>query len=196
MFTTVFFGANDAALPGELQHAPEDVYGKNLAAIVKGMRNSFKKRRNEATISSPEEMQVPVILFTPPPVDVDAWYMERGSPKDEPNDRANENAKRYGDVVKRVGKEISCSVLDVFTLLGGDESVKHYGKHMRDGLHLSESGNELVHEGLMRLLQTDHPHLLPMLDGEGKRGSSGVPLEGRLWREMCSLNENGLESQG
>jgi lysophospholipase L1-like esterase len=73
------------------------------------------------------------------------------------HDRANGNARRCGDVVKRVGKEMNCPVLDAFDLLGGDESVEHYGQHLRDGLHLSDSGNELVCEGLMRFLQMDHP---------------------------------------
>ena len=38
LFWTVFFGANDAALPGERQHVPIDEYAKNLATIVKTIR--------------------------------------------------------------------------------------------------------------------------------------------------------------
>ena len=54
---------------------------------------------------------------------------------------------------------------------------------------LSEIGNTLVYEGLINLIEKDHPHLLPMTDGEGKYGSNGVPLEGSLWREMCSRKD-------
>jgi hypothetical protein len=52
---------------------------------------------------------------------------------------------------------MNCPVLDAFDLLGGDASVEHYGQHLRDRLHLSDKGNELVCEGLMSLLQMDHP---------------------------------------
>lgn len=38
LFCTVFFGANDAALPGERQHVPLDEYGENLGKIVTSIR--------------------------------------------------------------------------------------------------------------------------------------------------------------
>lgn len=38
LFCTVFFGANDAALPGERQHVPIEEYGSNLAKIVTTIR--------------------------------------------------------------------------------------------------------------------------------------------------------------
>jgi lysophospholipase L1-like esterase len=205
LFATVFFGANDAALPGELQHVPPEEYGQNLAKIVEQMRRShlspFSPKTNNETKApnSDEDHQscpspgdysndLPIILFTPPPVDVEAWCKERGPPKNngQPvNDRANDNAQRYGDIVKAVGKQANCSVLDTFDLLGGNGSVEEYGKHLRDGLHLSESGNVLIYKGLLELLRDDYPHLLPMKDGQGKYGKVGIMLEGELWRELC-----------
>jgi lysophospholipase L1-like esterase len=203
LFATVFFGANDAALPGELQHVPPEEYGQNLAEIVEQMRSRlspFSPKTNNATKANNSEDQqscpsageyysndLPIILFTPPPVDAKAWYKERGPNKNgQPvNDRANDNARRYGDIVKAVGKQVNCSVLDTFDLLGGNGSVEDYGKHLRDGLHLSESGNVLIYEGLLELLRDKYPHLLPMKDGQGKYGKVGIPLEGKLWRELC-----------
>lgn len=38
LFATVFFGANDASLPGERQHIPLEEYGKNLEKIIYGIR--------------------------------------------------------------------------------------------------------------------------------------------------------------
>jgi len=38
LFCTVFLGANDAALPGELQHVPLDEYEANLGTIVTQVR--------------------------------------------------------------------------------------------------------------------------------------------------------------
>lgn len=185
LFATVFFGANDAALRGELQHVPAEEYGQNLASIVEKMRSNSATENAESENCTSDVL--PIILFTPPPVDVDAWYAERGEPKDEGrrNDRANENAKLYRDIAINVGKRMNCSVLDVFDLLGGNSSAEEYGKHLRDGLHLSESGNVLVYEGLIELLRKDYPHLFPMVDGQGKYGETGIPLDGNLWRELC-----------
>lgn len=183
LFSTIFFGANDAALPGELQHVPLETYAKNLETIIDHMRTNLstyhkadkRESQDEVTSSSP---QLPLILMTPPPVDVVAWYKERG-PNCKANDRANDNAKMYGDMVKTVSNQKECSVLDVFDLLGGNGPVEEFSKHLRDGLHLSESGNVLVHEGLMKLIEEEYPHLAPMTKGQG------IPLEGKPWRELC-----------
>jgi isoamyl acetate esterase len=244
LFVTIFFGANDAALPGERQHVPIDEYGANLETMISYIQNHRRTttataaagavapansdRDNtaaaaaatattakdnadfetgettvmECTLGSPTTTNTTiVILFTPPPVDVDAWYKSRGGTPNDPNrrnDRANQTAKEYGSRVKQVAATYNnknsqgnsnsvVSVLDVFDLLGGNsDSVETYSRHLRDGVHLSESGNRLVYEGFMKLLDQEHPHLLPMLDGEGRYGiSGGVPLEEKLWGELC-----------
>ena len=191
LFVTVFFGANDAALPGERQHVPPDEYGKNLRSIVEHVRGGPGRPAPGAGDGGQADggcsADVPVILFTPPPVDVDAWYAERGEPADKErvNDRANDNAERYERVVKEVGRDTGCPVLDVFDLLGGNGPAEEFGRHLRDGLHLSESGNVLAYEGLMKLIGKELPHLLPMTDGQGKYGQTGVPLEEKLWGELC-----------
>ena len=242
LFVTIFFGANDAALPGELQHVPIEEYGDNLSTMIQYIRNNTttntntnSRNRSSSTTSnhgdnessggtekeddastvcrndgvngdkSPttsdddddnksngreEDDLIPIILMTPPPVDIDAWYKNRNGGKDDDrrNDRANDNAKRYGQRVKEIGSTFQrCSVVDVFDLLGGNGPVSNYTKHLRDGLHLSSSGNQLVYDGLMNVLQLDYPQLLPMMDGNGRYGpsGSGVPLEEKLWRELC-----------
>jgi len=212
LFATVFFGANDAALPGETQRVPKERYGRNLTAIVEHMRSTTQREvdtesyeecegNNQTRYNSVNQRgdslepqhqeQFPVILLTPPPVDVEIWYRLRPSRQGvEWNDRANANAKSYGEEVKRVGKETRCSVLDVFELLGGDNTDPEVGcrRHLRDGLHLSESGNLRVYEGLMGLLEREHPHLLPMMDkglgGKCGKKTAGVPLDGKPWREF------------
>lgn len=216
LFVTIFFGANDAALPGELQHVPIEEYGENLSTMISYIRNNSRSssRENEVTTSkhdenergevdtvclsdgandnssaSKEEELIPIILMTPPPVDVDVWYKERGGEpknKDRKNDRANDTARRYGQHVKEIAStHRGCSVVDVFDLLGGNGPVSNHTKHLRDGLHLSSSGNQLVYDGLMNLIQLEYPHLLPMTDGNGRYGTSGIPLEEKLWRELC-----------
>jgi hypothetical protein len=121
--------------------------------------------------------------MTPPPVDAQAWSRERDLPI---CDRANDVARAYGlEAYQVANATTNCSVLDTWTLLGGYETANVYGTHLRDGLHLSESGNKLVHQGLMQLLEQKYPHVLPMLDGNGKYGQMGIPLQGKLWTELC-----------
>lgn len=208
LFATVFFGANDAALPGEHQHIPMEEYGQNLAQIVKSMRSNLppyfqttpsnkigKESGSEQQACRPprppdnnDENQLPIVIFTPPPVDVNTWYRHRPPRKgsqNRRNDRANDNAKAYGDVAKKVALQTNCSVLDVYEVLGGSDGVEQYSENLRDGLHLSELGNIRVYNGLMVLLQQNFPQLLPMTSGLGKHGKpgSGIPLDGTLWHE-------------
>lgn len=91
------------------------------------------------------------MLLTPPPVDTNKWDRHNKKLERDPSYRANTVAKRYGDRVKEVARQYDCLVVDVFALLGGQE--ENHAPHLSDGLHLSGSGNELVYDGLMQLLQ-------------------------------------------
>ena len=87
----------------------------------------------------------------------------------------------YGDKVKDVAREHKCSVLDVWETLEGNTSPDHFGKYLSDGLHLSEDGNRKLHEGLMELIRKEHPELAPM----DERTKIGIPLEEKLWSQLC-----------
>lgn len=102
---------------------------------------------------------LPIVLLTPPPVDTNKWDRHNKKLERDPSYRANTVAKCYGDIVKKVANQHDCFVVDVFALLGGcekeeEEEEKHYAPHLSDGLHLSSSGNQLVYDGLMQLLET------------------------------------------
>lgn len=170
LFVTVFFGANDAAIPGERQHVPLEEYGENLSKIVTEIRKE--------TSSLPD---FPIIIMTPPPIDEQAWKEYLGL--FDYYDRRNDVARKYGLEAKRIAKELDCTVLDTWELLGGDSPG--YGKHLFDGLHLSESGNELIHEGLMRLLKEKYTDLSPQEFVDGKYVGAGVPVEEKVWEELC-----------
>lgn len=174
LFCTVFFGANDAALPGEPQHVPIKQYRNNLGTIIDSIR--------ERVDGSKEDF--PIILLTPPPVHEEAWKECRELKQ---SDRRNQVAKEYGDAVKQVGQEHNCPVLDIWQLLDGLSSPDVYKKHLSDGLHLNESGNRRIYDGLMELIQTKYPDLAPMADddGDGKHGKQGILLEEKLWTELC-----------
>ncbi|KAL7543280.1 hypothetical protein ACHAXR_012584 [Thalassiosira sp. AJA248-18] len=178
LFVTVFYGANDSSLPGDNehnQHVPIAEYEENLKKIVNAIGGRFQGN----------DPKPPIILFTPPPVDEKAWDKFCLEGFNELSPRTNEVVKNYGDRVKSVAKEFGCSVVDSFSLLGGNDSEEVYGKNLDDGLHLNGSGNKLLFEGLMNTITSDFPELAPMEDGNGKYGEKGIPLEGALWKELC-----------
>eukprot|EP00934_Nitzschia_sp_Nitz4_P007726 Nitzschia sp. Nitz4//scaffold161_size51353//18458//19192//NITZ4_006946-RA/size51353-processed-gene-0.71-mRNA-1//-1//CDS//3329537903//7716//frame0 len=171
LFITVFFGANDAALPGERQHVPKEQYTQNLRDIVKKIRELTKSSNDKSP---------PIILITPPPVENETLrkFFNRDT-----YDRTNDVAREYGLETKKVAQEMGCSVLDTWELFGGGKPG--YEKHLCDGLHLSESGNELVFQGLVQLLQESYPELLPDDVVDSKEDVTGISMEEKPWDQLC-----------
>lgn len=171
LFVTVFFGANDASLPGDRehnQHVPIDEYETNLRTIVATVGNKLK--------------QTPIVLISPPPLDEKAWENYCRGEFGDLSPRSNEQSKLYGERVKLVAKELSCSLVDAFSLLGGNGDVSAYEKSLEDGLHLSAMGNKLLFDGLMDVIKRDLPDLLPKIN---ENDTTGIALEGALWKELC-----------
>lgn len=121
-------------------------------------------------------------MITPPPVAAKAWdhYCTVIAPRPL-SPRSNENAKKYGERVINIAKEMDCAVVNAYDLLGGDEGEEKFGKYMTDGLHLNEEGNTILYQGLVEVIGKKYPHLLPKQDGM----KEGVPLEEKLWSELC-----------
>mmetsp|Transcript_5141 Transcript_5141/g.7604 ORF Transcript_5141/g.7604 Transcript_5141/m.7604 type:complete len:306 (+) Transcript_5141:34-951(+) len=195
LFYTVFFGANDASLPTARQHLPIEEYESNMRQIVNNIRSSPSNQSTDSNSTSNQQQQQdqpPIILFTPPPVSAKAWdhYCTVTSPRPL-SPRSNDNCREYGKVVQQIAKDMDCAVVDTFSLLGGDQDdvdvddEEYYAKYFVDGLHLNNEGNAIVYRGLMETLKEHHHELLPMVDGDGRYGSSGVPLEEKLWSELC-----------
>ena len=149
LFCTVFFGANDAALPGEGQYVPIDEYASNLDALV------TRIRQQSSAFNSNKPL--PILLMTPPPIDevkLTAW---KGS-----SNRENTNTRQYGLKAMEVAKKHDrVSVVDCWTLLEGSNEQR--GQHLCDGLHLNASGNQRVLDGVMQVIQADYPELAPMV---------------------------------
>ena len=68
--------------------------------------------------------------------------------------RTNLAAKAYGERVKSVANDLNCYIVDAFSLLGGDHDggEAHYGQYLEDGLHLNESGNNVLYKVRLPLL--------------------------------------------
>ncbi|CAM9000749.1 unnamed protein product [Rhodiola kirilowii] len=137
---TVFFGANDACLPNRcsgFQHVPIDEYKKNLQAIV-----SFFKKRWPAT---------EVILISPPPIDDEVRplypYVENLSGLPE---RTNDAAGTFAHAAVEDAKESGVLVIDLWTIMQKNPDWKTY---LRDGLHLTPSGNKVVFDEVLKKLR-------------------------------------------
>jgi len=202
LFCTVWFGANDAAVPGNhRQHVPLEEYRRNIVQLLRMIRQELSSATTTATTSTDDNAVVPIIVLTPPPVHAQSWldYCKTNFPDEsdgvQSSNRTNESARMYGaqvlDLVEELTRSSSSSssseistmsdlyVLDTFALLSGDaKDDAEYKKYLSDGLHLSALGNEVVFEGLMKLIRTDLKHVSPDDDG-------GVPLEGALWDTLC-----------
>jgi isoamyl acetate esterase len=185
LFCTVFLGANDAALPGEPQHVPIDQYRQNLQRIVRDVRRATSTASAGSSMDdSTRANAFPIVLCAPPPVDEASWARHLGVPS---SNRTNRRTRSYGSCVKQVADSMSnCAFLDTWELLRGDDP-QALGSYLSDGLHLNEAGNQKLFEGLMSLISSQFPHLAPMVDGEGKYGTTGVPLEEELWKVRAGL---------
>lgn len=138
---TVFFGANDAALPDRacaLQHVPLAEYKDNLRAIF-----ALLKKRWPSVV---------VILITPPPVDEDGRlrypYAHDFSGLPE---RTNAAAAGYARACVEVARQCGLRAIDIWSRMqrfpGWEKSF------LRDGLHLTPRGNRVLFEEVVFALK-------------------------------------------
>jgi len=168
---TLWFGANDARLPGSLggpqQHVPMAEYLENLRLMIR-----------HASVQAHQDIRL--ILVTPPPVD-ERKCIESDKAKypDMPENvrRKASVAAQYAQAIRDLGNELKVPVLDVWSAMmeraGGiahtDGPVGSLSaprseilqSFLRDGLHLSPEGYKVVHKEFLDLLQRVYPELLP-----------------------------------
>ncbi|KAI0668538.1 SGNH hydrolase [Trametes maxima] len=151
---TIWFGANDAALPHSKQHVPLDQFQANLRHIIHAVRSP------ESPYYSPDTR---IILITPPPVDPARWaaWLEEAAPetKGDPPDRSFEQAQRYAEGVRDVATQEGVAVADAWTRIweaaGRDES--RLGEYLSDGLHLNTRGYAVVYDALIETIAAKYP---------------------------------------
>ena len=109
---TVFFGANDACLPGSAtgQHVPLNEYKKNLKDILKHPTVAAQNPR--------------LILLTPPPVN--EYQLEEADLVQESTDplRSAAHTKKYADACRQVGADVGVTVLDVWSIVMAETGWK------------------------------------------------------------------------
>ncbi|KAL5725111.1 hypothetical protein ACHQM5_008291 [Ranunculus cassubicifolius] len=140
---TIFFGANDAALLGrtsERQHVPIDEYKENLRKIARHLKEC-----------SPTML---VILITPPPIDEEGRFEYArslyGDKAMELSERTNETTGVYAKECVEVAKELGLSSINLWSKM--QETQGWQKKFLRDGLHLTEEGNGIVHQEVVKVL--------------------------------------------
>ncbi|TVU22864.1 hypothetical protein EJB05_32585 [Eragrostis curvula] len=138
---TVFFGANDAALPDQKQahqHVPLGEYQSNLRAIC----GYFKEHWPSTAI----------ILITPPPIYEPARILDMygdDDPSRQP-ERTNEAAGAYAQACMAVAKELDYPVIDIWTKM--QEFPDWQTAALSDGLHFTPAGNKILFNEVVKRL--------------------------------------------
>ncbi|KAK9278289.1 hypothetical protein L1049_027854 [Liquidambar formosana] len=140
--TTIFFGANDAAILGrnsERQHVPVEEYKENTRKIVHHLKEC-----------SPTML---VVLITPPPIDEEgrkeyarSVYGEKAMKLPE---RTNEVTGVYAKQCVELAKELGLPSINLWSKMQETEGWQK--KFLSDGLHLTEEGNAMVHQEVVRV---------------------------------------------
>ncbi|KAG6332071.1 hypothetical protein ID866_7017 [Astraeus odoratus] len=138
---TIWFGANDAAPHPSDQHVPLDEYKANLKRIVNMIRSPT------SAYYSPNTR---IILITPPPVN-----------SHQRPDRVFEITKTYAEAAKEIGANLCLPVADVWTAMweGSGRNEKSLSKYLYDGLHLSETGYDVVYNLIMEIIEKTYPEI-------------------------------------
>ena len=150
-FLSIFFGANDAALPDRTswkQHVPISEYKEILEEMIVRARGLNVEH---------------IVLMTPPPVSEPhriQHALDTFGIKLEASERENMFTKEYVEACKCVGEKMGVPVLDLWSIFmeHGDDWATAL---LNDGLHLTAQGNELVYDSLQNLINKEFPGLAP-----------------------------------
>ncbi|GAA5880735.1 hypothetical protein JCM3774_005694 [Rhodotorula dairenensis] len=148
----VWFGANDAALPPSPQALTIAEFKSNLGKILDSLRSPDSPNYSPKT---------QLLLITPPPVDASVRTADLAA-RDPPRgpDRDAERTRLFAEAVKDVARDCKLPILDAWSLVDAAASRDGgLGKYLRDGLHLTAAGYQVVTDGLFNLIASELPHL-------------------------------------
>ncbi|KAK9709120.1 isoamyl acetate-hydrolyzing esterase [Basidiobolus ranarum] len=149
---TIFFGANDAALPSSPQHVPLEQYQQNLRELINMIHSP------ESKYYSPNTR---ILLITPPPLDETAWEkhcLEGGRTLD----RNAETTYSYVIGCSKVGEEMDIPVVNLWQLINEDifENESELIDYLLDdGLHLNSVGNDVLTVGILDAIKKFWPDI-------------------------------------
>lgn len=96
----IFFGANDACLPGQSQHVPLELYCKTLKML---------SLHPSVAAHDPK-----IILVTPPPVNEYQLTIRDARGGCTVPQRTAANTRKYADACRMVGEELNLPVVDLW----------------------------------------------------------------------------------
>jgi len=169
---TLFFGANDAALPDRTssqQHVPLEEYKRNLHAMVSHLKSLHIHH---------------IILITPPPVSEPHRFIhveKTYGVKLEKPERTNTTAGQYADAVITVGEDLGLPVLDLWRSFQEERNWQE--RLLCDGLHLTAEGNTLVGVLLKELIGSSFKDELAF---------DSLPWDLPEWRDLVDSPEVAL----
>ncbi|GAA5978251.1 hypothetical protein JCM10908_004287 [Rhodotorula pacifica] len=170
---TIWWGANDATLPGQTQHVPLDLFCDNIREMVSLVRDPA------SPYYSPETS---IILINAPSFYPEHWLDQRelyGLPRE--HDRDLENTRRYANAVKDLGRELGLPVANADAAIAAE--VERVGADnpraiWSDGLHLTELAYAAVSKEVKRAIETAYPEKhwdkLPMMLPDWKDIATGA----------------------
>ncbi|KAI9243772.1 SGNH hydrolase [Helicostylum pulchrum] len=172
---TIFFGANDAALPFSPQHVPLDRFKSNTKAMIDLVKNPGSPLYNP---------KMRLILITPPPINEEQWRKQCENNGNKLN-RTNEAARAYAECIKEVGRETGTPVADIWSEImdkvGRDD--RDLSEFLLDGLHLNANGYKELYNLLLRTITEKYPEIHP----------DAVGYELPYWRDLLTV-DNTLEA--
>lgn len=130
---TIFFGANDAALPFAYQHVPITRYMNNLSQMIDMIQNANSKYYNP---------NCKILLITQPPVNEVQWR-KRCDENGEKMNRTAEVAKSYAEAAKQIASQYNVPVVDLWSELMVAAEKSNLSNFLLDGLHLNTNGNRV-----------------------------------------------------
>ncbi|KZV96498.1 SGNH hydrolase [Exidia glandulosa HHB12029] len=152
----IWFGANDAALPGSPQHVPLERYKANLATMVSMLRDPSSEWYH-----APERTKI--LLVTPPPIEEKAiaHVLATVFNPPQPLDRQFDNTKLYAEAVKAVGAEHDVPVIDMWSAIwdAAGQNVEALGQFLPDGLHLNAAGYKHAFDLIVDAIAKNWPEL-------------------------------------
>ncbi|KAI7897612.1 SGNH hydrolase-type esterase domain-containing protein [Cokeromyces recurvatus] len=151
---TIFFGANDAALPMSPQHVPLDRFESNLLAMIDLVRSPASRFYNPT---------LRLILITPPPINEVQWK-KRCEEQGDVLNRTNEAASRYAECVRQVGQRADVVVADIWTRImkkTAEGEGRDLSEFMLDGLHLNRNGYQELYDLLLEIIANNFKDIHP-----------------------------------
>ncbi|KZV96497.1 GDSL Lipase/Acylhydrolase [Exidia glandulosa HHB12029] len=152
----IWFGANDAVVPGFTHHVPLERFKTNLGTMLSMLRDP-----SSDWYHTPE--QTKILLVTPPPIEEKAvahWLATAFEPPFS-MDRKFANTKMYADAVRAVGAERGVPVIDMWSAIwdAAGQTTEGLGQFLPDGLHLNAAGYKYAYDLIVETIATNWPEL-------------------------------------